>query len=362
MQPVVRRVVIIASPPDHPSTRLRILQYKSALEESGFAFEVVFVPYGRPGGSGSFLRKLGDVVREADVVFVQRVLRRPINLLLKRLGAAVVFDLDDATHYIRPSQYARATRADPLKSAYRLVARGNRNFSSRKHLLDDMLRFAAVVIVGNRWLREDLLRSVGRDFVVLPTTVPVDPALRKQHSETSPVTLGWTGVKDSLFYLDTIGDSLRDLGARYGDRVRLTVVSSSPYRGIDGLETRFVPWSIDSEQEALRTFDIGLMPLLDDPFSRGKCSFKAILCMSRGLPVVISPVGANRELIEHGENGFLASARGQWTESLCRLIDDVELRRQIGEKAVETIQTSFSSDMVFQGLESVLRDVAPRTT
>jgi len=351
-------VLVIANQGErNPSARMRILQYIPELERRGFVFSTFFVSSRRVTYSLGSLRRLAQAVRAADVVFVQRVLRRPVNSLLRRLDVPVVFDLDDAIHYIRPAQFAAAqvpSRAGEIKRVYRRCARGGELFSSRKRLLEEILQFSSVVIVGNQWLRDDL--STNRDeLVILPTAVSVNRSAVKLHTSVDPVTIGWTGVPGNLSYLDLIAESLRKLGSRYGSAVRLSVVSSAPYRS-DLLATDFIPWSLESERRALQVFDVGIMPLQDDPFSRGKCSYKAILCMSRGLPVVVSPVGANRELVEHGVNGFLATGVDEWTTHLSLLIEDAELRSQMGASAVATIERSFSTAAVVQGLEHVLLD------
>lgn len=353
----MKRVLVIANEGQrNPSTRMRILQYLPTLEERGLAFETFFVPSGRISPPYESFRRLAGAVRAADLVFVQRVLRRPISTLLRQSHKPVIFDLDDATHYLRPGQFAAANipiLRNRLILKYRELVRGSKYFSSRKRLLDDMLDFCTVAIVGNRWLHDDLSRK-GCDLVILPTAVWVDRSLVKEHIAKRPVTIGWTGVASNMFYLGMIEDSLRELGKRHGSDVRFMVLSSAPYRS-DALDTDFVHWSMEAEQEALRTFDIGVMPLQDDPFSRGKCSFKAILCMSRGLPVVVSPVGANRELIKHGENGFLAATTAEWTEHLSELVVNSQLRARVGTNAVATIEASFSSETVVAALENILK-------
>jgi glycosyltransferase involved in cell wall biosynthesis len=107
-------------------------------------------------------------------------------------------------------------------------------------------------------------------------------------------------------------------------------------------------------------FDIGLMPLTDDPFSRGKCAFKAVYCMSRGVPVVASPIGANTALIQSGINGFLSATPREWLRSLSTLIEDSELRARLGAKARETIALRYSADEVARVLPKLLSLAATR--
>jgi glycosyltransferase involved in cell wall biosynthesis len=353
----VRRVLVIANEGEkNPSTRMRILQYLPELEQRGYSFETIFMRDDATDGHAGVSRRLVHAVRKSDVVFVQRVLKRTVNGILRHSRIPVIFDLDDAVHYIRQAQYEAAQGASlsgRLKLGYRQLARGNSYFSSRKRLLDDMLEFAAQVIVGNRWLCDDL--STKRpNLIVLPTAVCVDRTAINRHDGEWPVTIGWTGISSNLFHLDLIAESLRELGTRYGSQILLSVVSSVPYRS-DLLQTEFVSWSVETETAALNRFDVGIMPLQDDPFSRGKCSFKAVLCMSRALPVVVSPVGANRELVEHGVNGFLARDSDEWTHYLAALVENPNLRSELGANALATVERSFSRSIVLDKLDEVLQ-------
>jgi glycosyltransferase involved in cell wall biosynthesis len=349
-----RRVLVIAYDGKvNPSTRLRILQYIPSLQRRGFELETHFV---LDGGRDAKLERAEELLQTTDIVFVQRVLSRELVKLLRRAGRPVVFDLDDAVHYIRQSQYSTALRPrsprDVLRVAYRSAARGSRFYSSRKRLLDAMIELAAVVVLGNEWLAREL--AVGDDRgIVVPTSVWVTSLPCKTHSRHSPTSVGWIGVRSNLYHLDGLARPFRALRARFGSEIALTVVSNTPYDS--PLPTRFVPWSLESENDAVLGFDVGLMPLQNDPFSRGKCAFKAVLCMAHGVPVVASPVGANSELISHGENGFLASSASEWFEYLSTLVRDVDLRARLGQRARETIEAGYSAEHASVLIEAALR-------
>ena len=105
------------------------------------------------------------------------------------------------------------------------------------------------------------------------------------------------------------------------------------------------------------SFDIGIMPLQDDPFSRGKCAFKAVFCMSQGVPVVASPVGANTALIEHGVNGWLAANTDDWVEGISVLVDDVAMRTRMGHLARKTIEERYSAAGVAENLGDLFHRV-----
>lgn len=351
------RVLVIAYGSEaHPSTRLRILQYLPVLEGRGFRFEQLFVPQGR---DHELIEGLVDGLRRADIVFVQRVLARDLLNALRRSGKPVIYDIDDALHLIRQSQYPRAVRpkgiADRARNAYRTVVRGSRFHSGRKRLLDGMLDLATTTIVGNEWLFDHLELS-GDRALVLPTSVWVDGVPTKKHEAHTPVTVGWIGVKSNLYHLDMLHDAFAAVHERFSGDVELNVVSNETVQ--TPLPTRFTPWTLESESDSVLSFDIGIMPLQDDPFSRGKCAFKAVFCMSRGVPVVASPVGANTTLIQHGVNGLLASSTDEWVGSISSLVDDVCQRYRMGQVARETIEGSYSAAKVARTLRVLLSTTA----
>lgn len=355
-----RRLCIIASQGvSNPATRLRALQYIPDLERLGYDVDTFFIPFAH-GSRLSRMRALWNAVRSADVIFVQRVLRGWLNIMLRASGRPVVFDVDDAVHYIRQSQFASArdpkTLGDRLTNTYRRIVRGDRYFSSRRRPLEQMLRLASAIVAGNRVLHDDVVARTKR-VVVLPTAVPVETFEQRRHVEHSPVRIGWIGVASNVFHLDLLDEAFRSLAARYGDGVELVVVSNRAFEN-DAIATTFIEWSLEKESHEVAQFDIGIMPLQDDFFSRGKCSFKAIYCMAHGVPVVISPVGMNTELVRHGIDGFLADSTDEWIEALASLIDDVTLRARMGAAARVRIEEQYGSRMVFDGLVAILDELS----
>jgi glycosyltransferase involved in cell wall biosynthesis len=348
----------------NPATRLRALQFVPMLEQGGFDVRTLIYPQGAVGILDVDAIALWREARAADVVVVQRVLSTWMNLLLRASRRPVVFDVDDALQYIRQSQYASAlaprTLRDRALVLYRTIARGSRFYSARRRPLRGMLRLADAIVAGNRALATEF-SEVNDRVVVLPTAVPVETYPARTQGESRPVRIGWIGVPSNLFHLELLRETFAELARRYGDDVRLVIVSS---RGVEGLPiaTEFVQWTLETESEQVSRFDIGIMPLHDDFFSRGKCSFKAIYCMAHGVPVVISPVGMNAELVEHGVNGFLASDAGEWTAALSALIDDVALRSRMGAAARRTIEREYGSRRVFDGLSSLLAEVSDKSS
>jgi glycosyltransferase involved in cell wall biosynthesis len=358
--PTRKRLCIVAYEGiTNPATRLRALQYIPDLEACGYDVETYFVPFPK-GERAAHLRALWSSIVRADVVFVQRVLRGWLNAMLAYARTPVVFDVDDALHYIRQSQYAAAATPTTLRhratNLYRRIVRGDRFHSSRHKPLGRMLQLAATVIAGNNVLRQEFSGRT-RKVVVLPTAVPVESYPVREHGPANPVRIGWIGVASNVFHLDLLDGAFRALHERFGDRVRLVVVSNRSFDRA-AIATEFILWSLETESAETARFDIGIMPLQDDFFSRGKCSFKAIYCMAHGVPVVISPVGMNAELVESGRNGFLADTVEEWTDALGRLVEDVELRRRLGAEARASIERAYGTRTVFAGLLAVLDELS----
>ena len=128
--------------------------------------------------------------------------------------------------------------------------------------------------------------------------------------------------------------------------------------GLSGIAAESFEWTEDSEIARIAAFDIGIMPLHDTPWERGKCAYKLIQVMAAGKPVIASPVGANRQVVRHGVNGFLAETTQQWIEALRTLTADGELRRRMGEEARKTVAEHYASAVIGPRLASILNQAA----
>jgi glycosyltransferase involved in cell wall biosynthesis len=144
------------------------------------------------------------------------------------------------------------------------------------------------------------------------------------------------------------------------DNCGLRVVSDTlpAFSFLDELKIDFRKWSAKKELDDLRSFDIGIMPLANNEINRGKCGFKALLCMACGIPVVISPVGMNSEIVRDGENGFLADSVEQWFEKLDLLVGNKALRERLGRAGKETVDESYSVKVNLTKLLAVFREAA----
>jgi glycosyltransferase involved in cell wall biosynthesis len=223
-----------------------------------------------------------------------------------------------------------------------------------------MVQQADLVVCGNKHLSEKLDRD-GIKTVVIPTGYYVNRIPVKVHQDETPVVIGWIGSRGTLVYLDLIAPVIKEIVAE-GYDVNLHVISDATYRHA-GLEQviRNMEWSVETEWERILDFDIGIMPLFDEEWSRGKCAFKAIQMMAFGLPVIASPIGANLEVIHDGDNGLLAQDSKEWGDAIKALVQSCELRRILGMKGRETVRKHYSLQDSAESLQAFLIEACSQT-
>jgi glycosyltransferase involved in cell wall biosynthesis len=277
-----------------------------------------------------------------DVVFLYREaapLGPPvIERLLARRRVPIVYDFDDAIYLPETSTANRAVA--PFKCAGKVAA---------------ICGLSRWVTVGNGHLAR-FAESRARHVRVLPTTIDVERLQpRGPRGEDGPLVIGWMGSETTLPHLALAAEPLRELAARR--RFVLHVVSPREV-SLPGVEVRSTRWDAVREADDLRSFDVGIMPLPDDPWTRGKCAAKLLLYMGAGVPGVASPVGVTAEIVDDGVNGFLAPTAADWVRKLEALIDSPALRASMGAAARRTVEARFSGQAVAPLLLDVLRRCA----
>ena len=310
--------------PEAPSSRLRVYQYLEPLKGEGIQTEVLIPPGDqRPFRRFIYFLQAFSRAKRADVVFIQKqVLSFGIDILA-RANPRIVFDFDDAIFTRPPWEKS----PDPGISAR----------------LEKTLRRSRAVVTGNKYLA-DFARPFCSRVEVIPTGVDLDfisRVSRDKHGAGAAVRVGWTGTRENLWYLKKIAEVFPRLESRFGNQVEFRVISNARFE-IPGASIQNLTWSLSEEYPRLAALDLGLAPLGDDPWSRGKCGFKAIQYMAMGLPPVASRAGVYPEIIQEGVNGFLAGPVEEWEEKISRLIGDRDLRRRVGEAAREEVRARFS--------------------
>jgi glycosyltransferase involved in cell wall biosynthesis len=257
-------------------------------------------------------------------------------------GRPYALDLDDAVFH----NYDRH-RLAPVRWAW-----------GRK--IDRLMRGATLVTAGNAYLAQRA-RDAGSPWVeVIPTVIDLDryPRVAPSRPATgAPVDIVWIGSPATAAYLQALASPLQRLAAEQS--IRLVVIGAEPPRW-PGVNVIPKSWSADSEAAEIARCHIGVMPLPDSPWERGKCGYKLIQYMACGLPVVASPVGVNREIIEPDRNGLLASDDEQWTVALRRLTVDAALRQRLGAAGRGTVERHYSVQALAPRLAALLQEAARR--
>lgn len=329
-------------PREGASNRYRVDQYLPYLEKSGIEYAVhsfwdkasysILYKKGRFLGKlfsfarGAALRLLDVLrIRKYDVVFIHREAMPIGGAMLESaiffLGRPIVFDFDDAIFLPSSSRYNNFI--EKLKNPNKVA---------------DIIRKSAYVIAGNDYLAE-FARCYNDKVSVIPTSINI-PAPAKDAAKTTDIVIGWIGSITTVDFLNGMKDVFKALVGRFPGIFIKIVGGDFDSSGIARVINE--PWSIRTEEEQIRSFDIGIMPMPDNSWTKGKCAFKAILYMAHGIPCVCSPVGANNRIVKDGVNGFLAGTNEEWVEKLALLIKDPALRERMGAAGRDTIAKEYS--------------------
>lgn len=355
--PVAVRILFLpAQPGDHPSTTSRVLAYIPLLEARGWRCTVheptaaAFRglerggPFARAAYYTMWLgRRLADILtaHRYDVVFVQRDLFPFSAGLLERAllarHSAVVYDTDDALHVPQPGH------STSIFQSLRPLAK-----------YDDFARRVAAVLVASEELASHA-RTLNPECEIFPMTIDIARfrRAREQRGAGGQVVVGWSGSRASLRYLEQLR---RPLAAAVEAGARVRIITGAPEAVPDlGVAVEVVPWTAEREAADLVALDIGLLPLADDAFERGKFPYKAVQYGAAGIPVVASNVGHTKELVRDGVTGFIVGSTAEWIERLSQLIVDAGLRRSLGEAAARYAAAEYSAEAHADRLDRVLR-------
>ena len=302
------KLLVLTNNPHRASFRQRIGAYLDTLRANGIDCEVAKLP------SGTLARrKLFKKATNFDRVFLHK---KGLNffdaICLAQYSKKLIYDFDDAIMYS-----PKSPESDSF-SHFRPFRR--------------TVKIADLVIAGNTYLAE-LARQFNPNVKILPTGLDTD-SYKVQASPPSDgnIRLVWIGSKSTLKYLAEIKPALEQIGARF-DNVILRIICDE-FFDLENMQVEKRIWAEQTQAVDLATCDIGLAPLPENRFTRGKCGFKILQYASAGLPVIASPVGVNAEYIQQLENGFIADGNSDWVDKICRLIKDSQLRKQIGQKGM----------------------------
>ena len=229
-----------------------------------------------------------------------------------------------------------------------------------RNKIDAVMREAACVIVGNRYLADHARRAGAARVEVIPTVVDATRYKPVFHQGRQRPVIGWIGSPVTQHYLHALHGVLREVCSRHNALLRLVGARADIAERLPGVPLECIPWTEQTEVDLLSGMDVGIMPLPDGPFERGKCGYKLIQYMACGLPVLASPVGANSDLVRPGINGFLPEDAKDWCDAFSLLLNGVEVRRRLGTAGRLRVETELCIRVQAPRLASILREVAER--
>jgi glycosyltransferase involved in cell wall biosynthesis len=290
-----------------------------------------------------YLRRLRDLlrVRQYDIIVIEKELLpyapAPFERLLARLEIPYIVDYDDAIFH----NYDRSS--NPLV----------RKLLGRK--IDVVMRGADAVVAGNEYLA-GRSHDAGTDRVeIIPTVIDFDRYPHVPPNQEDPFVIGWIGSPTTAQYVEDLAPVLQEVSERQD--IRVVMVGSGPVK-VPGVPVEVRQWSEETEIEDISLFDVGIMPLEDTPWERGKCGLKLIQYMGCGKPVIASPVGMNAEIVTDQHNGFHAETDEEWIESLIQLADNRELAAEMGDQGRELVADRYSLQVRKSQWVRLLRDIA----
>lgn len=333
---------------ESPSQRFRFEQYFTLLEKSGVAcykqsfwgiktWRVLYK------GGHTLQKVVGFLtgilkrmflltkIGNADYVFIHREMM-PVGppvfewIIAKIYRKKIIYDFDDAIWLPNTSAENRIVSIIKWHSKTQLICKWSYRISC-----------------GNSYLA-DFAKLFNREVVFNPTTIDTEnhhnPTLYP-HRANGKITVGWTGSHSTLKYIDVVIPVLKQLETKYGAIFQFIVIANKkPELPLTNLV--FIPWKEQTEIEDLSQIDIGIMPLTDDIWAKGKCGFKALQYMALQIPAVVSPVGVNTEIIDSGVNGFLCSSEEEWFNAINKLIKDESLRLRVGAAGRKKVMERYS--------------------
>lgn len=334
---------IVPYPTEGASNRYRVEQYLPYLKDNGFEYCV------SPFVSSEFykiiykkghvfkklyyflkglMRRMSDImcVRCYDLIFIHREacpVGPPIfEWLIYKFKKPIIFDFDDAI-FLPSFNFENRL--------YRFL-----KFPSKTK---SIIKMSSHIIIANRFL-EDYVRKFNSCVDVIHTPIDTERFTVAIKRNSSQITIGWIGSPTTSSYLESIYHAMQKLSRKYG--FTLKIVGAGRLVSIAGVKVENYDWFLEREIQDFQSVDIGIYPLPDTLWVRGKAAFKAIQYMAVGVPAVASPVGMTKDLIQDGANGFLANSEEEWVKKISMLIEDPLLRKKMGLAGRRTVEERFS--------------------
>lgn len=291
---------------------------KSKIEKSSWLIKALF----------DSSRRVKEVNKYADICFLQRHLISTLITFECKIKKPILFDIDDAIF-----------------------------LNDRFHSSEKIARKSEVTICGNKFLANHYEKFT-RKIEILPTAVDVDKFSLKQYIEKEFLNIGWSGSSSGYKFLYSIEDSIFNILKKY-DNLRFVIISDKApnFKKIPDDKVKFIRWNALNEVEQLQEIDIGLMPLFDDIWCRGKCSYKMLTYMAIGIPVIASPIGMNIEVFEKGVFGLKAELDSDWGEAIEYFVENINEMQNLGLEGRRIIEKFYSKDIILRKMIDIIKNI-----
>jgi glycosyltransferase involved in cell wall biosynthesis len=227
-----------------------------------------------------------------------------------------------------------------------------------KNKIKKVMKNAAVVITGNNYLKNYALNAGARQVNFIPTVIDLNHYKKQASLKNSVCTLGWIGTPATEKYLSLIKPALMEVSKKIP--LKLLIVGGKSFK-VDNLEIEYIDWHEETEASNIYKMDIGLMPLVDDEWTRGKCGYKLIQYMACAKPVIASPVSANCDIVDHQLNGLLANSTQEWVDAILTLATQSDLREQFGLAGQKKIEASYCVQVTAEEMVKTFKSLRVRS-
>ena len=337
--------ICLHRPDRSPGQRFRFEQYLSYLNENGYDCRLSFLLNEKDDkafySKGHFVKKVfiylktlmkrtGDWfgMNKYDIIFIFRdALMTGSAFFEKRFAgsrAKIIFDFDDAI-WIQG------------------VSEANKKLSFLKDAgkTGTIIKLSDMIFAGNQYLK-DYAAQFNKNIVIVPTTIDTGIYVsQKKETGVQTVCIGWSGSFSTIQHFALAIPALKRVKEKLGSKVKFKIIGDASYYCAE-LETQGLAWNGATEIADLSEIDIGVMPLPDDEWAKGKCGLKGLQYMALGIPTLMSPVGVNSEIIQHGVNGYLPSTEDEWVDIISKLVESKECRLKIGNAGRQTVVDKYS--------------------
>lgn len=349
-----KKILVLSKYDDNgASSRVRILQNIPFLEKLGFNFEVF------PLLNNEYIKKIYGNEKISKIYLVRTYFNR-IKVLLQAKKYRIIWLEKECFPYLPALIELFLLRNIPYVVEYDDAIFHNYDTNSnifiRKFLakkIDKVMRHSECVLAGNQYIADRAKLAGAEQIKIVPSTIDLTKYIvQEKNNYLDSFVIGWIGTPKTMHFLDIVTRAIRRFAK--DKNVTLLLIGVDKF-SLDNVNVVCKKWSLDTEVQLLGDIDVGIMPLFDGFWEKGKCGYKLIQYMGCGKPVIASPVGVNKEIVDNGINGYLAHDENEWGRYLQNLYDDALLRMSFGKNAREKVERCYSVQAIIPILADVLK-------